>query len=504
MDIGAGLERLSAMVELSDASTTVEMPRLHAGLLVGGTAVIGAIFWLILLNPRGPITLVLIGAITLAAVWKARLLTRQDPIWLGFVLLLCELLSPCAFVPDRVRPIATYGLTLLFCLPAIPILWRIWKGPRSDFKLYLIYFGWCLVTITYAMAPKFALGHLLRSLFMFAGIAMVSLRARQTDNVQRVIRCMMLACIVVTLATAVAAVVLPHSITWGTELQQSGPNADDVDEVDRFQGPFDNPSRLGELALVTVGLILTYFEFAKQRERIFLTVAALMAVGLTALADSRSGLIALAIGGSFYAFWKYRLRGLMVLTVASVLVAGVLIIGGPAIAPYIWRGDVWTLTGRTDIWPFVIHEIVAKPITGYGYQMAGEILTSRFFPVWWGPFGEGVHNSVHNGYLAHMVGVGIPAFIFWLFIMLHPWFSLFRQADDPWRLKRVFFFIVIPVLIVNFDEEMISECLGPSGFLFAMTWALAEQYRLTRIRQKAMAWRRSLQNVPAAVAALRS
>ena len=88
--------------------------------------------------------------------------------------------------------------------------------------------------------------------------------------------------------------------------------------------------------------------------------------------------------------------------------------------------------------------------------------------------------------------------------LLHPWFSLFRQPEDPWRLKRIFFFIVIPVLLANLDEEMINECLGPSGFLFVMVWALAEQYRLTALRQKFASRRQAVRTSPAAIAALRS
>ncbi|HJU10804.1 MAG TPA: O-antigen ligase family protein, partial [Candidatus Binataceae bacterium] len=413
------------MLELTDISTASDRSRLQELMLITGAGVIGALVLLIVRNPLGPITFVLVGVMALIALTRAWVLSRRDPIWLGFVLLIWELLSACVFVPDKLRPIISYGLTFLFCFPAIPIVWRIWKT-KSNFRLYLVYFGWCLVTVTYSLARTFSFAHLIRSCLMFAGITLCSLQARKTGNIHRTIRYLMLACIVVTVAAALAAVILPHSITWGTELRQSGPKPEDVDAVARFQGPFDNPSRLGELALVTIGLILTYFEFADRKQRILLIGAAILALWLTILADSRSGILALIIGSCVYAVWRYRLKGLMVLIGLSMLGGAGLMWAGPAVAPYIWRGDVWTITGRTDMWPFVIQQIAAKPITGYGYKTAGEILMSRFFPLWWGPYQEGVHNSVHNGYLAQMVGVGIPAFIFWMYIMLQPWFSLFR------------------------------------------------------------------------------
>jgi hypothetical protein len=467
---------------------------------------IGAITLLtIVQNPFGPLSFILVGIITIAVLCKAWLVTRRDPIWLAFVLMLFELLSPCFFLTDRIRPIASYGLTLLFCFPAIPIIWQVWKGRSSGFKLYLIYFGWCLITITYSLAPLFSIARMVRSLLFFSAITMCSLQAKEAGAIQRLLRSLMLACIVVTLATAATAVVLPHSVTWGAVVQQNGSsmNSEDQDEeaVDRFQGPFDGPSRLGELALVTVGLILTYFEYATRKERIVLGSIAILAVGLEGLADSRSSFVALAIGCGLYACWRYRLKGLLAVTAVSGLaVLGLMFVGNN---PYIWRGDVWTVTGRVDMWPFVLQQIAHKPITGYGYAVGGAIFDSRYFPVWWGPYNEGPRSSIHNGYLQHMVEVGIPATMFWLFIVLRPWFALFRQTDDRSRIKRILFFVVIPLLLVNLDEEMLGDGAGPSGFLFAMVWAVAEQHRLAAIYHAAMARRQALRDLPGAAAALR-
>ncbi len=102
-----------------------------------------------------------------------------------------------------------------------------------------------------------------------------------------------------------------------------------------------------------------------------------------------------------------------------------------------------------------------------------------------------------------MVGVGIPATIFWIFIMFRPWLTVFRQSEDPWRLKRMLFFLVIPLLFVNMDESMINDCAGPAGLLFAAVWAVAEQYRLVVSRRAATVDRQALQDLPAAATALR-
>src|SRR5689334_2666644 len=179
------------MIEVTDASTNIGTPRLQEGMLVAGAAAIGAVLLLIFKNPLGPVTFVFAGVMALIAVSKAWLLSRRDPIWLAFVLLLWELSSAYVFVPDKLRPIASYGLTLLFCFPAIPILWRVCKSSTSNFRLYSIYFVWCLVTVTYSLAPAFSFAHLTRSVLMFAGIVLCSLQARPTGNIHRIIKYLM-------------------------------------------------------------------------------------------------------------------------------------------------------------------------------------------------------------------------------------------------------------------------------------------------------------------------
>jgi O-antigen ligase len=264
------------------------------------------------------------------------------------------------------------------------------------------------------------------------------------------------------------------------------------------------PNQVGELVLVTIGLILTCFEFASLKERIVLGSIAIMTLSLTVMADSRSDLVALAIGSIFYVCWRYRLKGVVAIGVMSVVAALGLTVMGSDLAHYIWRGDVWTLTGRTDVWHFTMREIAAKPLTGYGYQTGGAIFASRYFPLWWGPWDEGPRSSIHNGYLSSMAGIGIPGTIFWLFIVLRPWIGIFREPEDPWRLKRLLFFVVIPMLVMNIDESMIDDCAGASGFLFTVVWAVAEQHRLTAIRRAAMTRTGGLLSLPPAVVALLS
>jgi len=171
---------------------------------------------------------------------------------------------------------------------------------------------------------------------------------------------------------------------------------------------------------------------------------------------------------------------------------------------YVGR-DVTTLTGRTDIWLYILQRIREQPILGYGYETAGAVYESRYFPIWWGPWDMGPHSSLHNGYLGHLIGVGIPATVLWLYVVLRTWIFVLRQPDDPWNLKPVFFLIVVPILINNMSEQMLGDFGGGLvALLFGLTWAIAERYRLLALRRREADRAAALAALPRAVSALAS
>jgi O-antigen ligase len=236
--------------------------------------------------------------------------------------------------------------------------------------------------------------------------------------------------------------------------------------------------------IITVGPALLYWQKAKGAHKVLLAMMILVAMGCAALADSRSPFIGLGVGCVLYVLWKYRLRGALALGLMVVLGIAIAPLFGQNLADYLRRGDVTTLTGRTELWQFIISAIKANPILGYGYQTAGAIFGSKYFPIWWGPWDQGPQSSTHNEYLNHMLGVGVPATLFWLFIIIRPWVSIFREKEDPWNLKATALLIAVPTLIYNLTEAAIGDFTGILGVLFGLVWVVAEKYRITMIAHR--------------------
>lgn len=421
----------------------------------------------------------------LLAVFYCLPYVMQHRDWLVCPLILIFLINGVSFFTPAARAGFHYGMLALFCLPVAASALRSDIFRSGGFRLYTIYFLWAAATIIYSLAPEYSLARLGEGFLILLALTAIALDVRDADDVMRLLAHFLVGGGVVLALVAASAVVLPHSLTWLSplesftleEIRQAQKLGLTVYGVDRFRGLLGGPNDIGELMLILVGPAMVCWRTAARGRRALLAALIIVAVSLAALADSRSPFVALTVGGMLYSAWRWRARGIALLATAAT--AGVLIAyihGG--LGAYVARGNVSTLTGRTEIWAFAVREIERRPILGYGYEVSGAIFESRYFPIWWGPWDLGPHSSLHDGYLDHAVGVGVPATLLWLYIILRPWVFVLRQPDDPWNLKPIFLLIVIPILVNNLTEELLGDFIGSVGVLFGLTWVLAERYRL--------------------------
>ena len=122
---------------------------------------------------------------------------------------------------------------------------------------------------------------------------------------------------------------------------------------------------------------------------------------------------------------------------------------------------------------------------GYGYEVEGQILSSQYFPGWDAVWSLGYQSSLHDGYVSRAVSLGIPALLFWLFIILRPTISCFLRDGDPWKLRSMAPLAILPVLILDFTESVV-DFRSFAGILLALAWAMLERERLFAREQAAM------------------
>ena len=103
-------------------------------------------------------------------------------------------------------------------------------------------------------------------------------------------------------------------------------------------------------------------------------------------------------------------------------------------------------TGRYHLWSRAIELIMASPLIGYG-RISGDYIIA-----WGGVF------SSHNVILEMMLYGGIPAFIFWLNILV----ICFKKSDKiiDFKLRRILILTVFIILIsLAMESKVHSEFL---------------------------------------------
>jgi O-antigen ligase len=474
-------------------------------------AIVAAVALAVLANPRGSVTIALAGGLGLVGVVAAFVYTVRHRDAVIIALLLTEMLSANVFMPAGVSTATRYALNFIFCAPLVPVLWRsglIWQG---SFRLLLVYFAWCLITVTYSLVPIYSLGRLFSSLLLISAVCVLAFEVSGKEDIARLLRNFFIGCSILVALLAASYVLLPHDITFASPeaLDVNGnPIPGMISEssggISRFVGIFTQPNEVGSLVLVTIAVGVAYWMSATRRVKVGMAAIMTTALVLGVLSDSRSSMGAMVIGVSLFFLWKYRWRAILVGSGAFLVAAFVLVMMFSNARTYIERGDVSTLTGRTEVWSYAIEQVKESPLLGYGYQVEGAIYDLRYFPIWYGPWDEGPRSSIHENYLGHMVGVGIPATLLWLFVLLRPWVALFRGDEDPWGLKPLALLIVIPCLIVNFAESSAGDGSYCDGLIFMLCWAIAERARMQALETAKREQEMTLSQMSPAAAAIAS
>ena len=456
-------------------------------------------------------TLILLfgGPAALLGIGFGAFYTARHETWLILPLSLLFLLIEVAFLGETTRGLLHYSALALFCVPVLSKVWRSEIFHTGGFRLYSLYFLWAGITAFYSLAPEYSVIRLAQSILLLFAVTACALTVENADGARRLIAGFLAACGLILIALGFAIIAMPHSLIWLTpaesftpdELAEMARQGISVYGIERFRGFLDNPNQIGGLMVVAVGAAVVCWPGSSRRRQLLLALILLASIAFAFLADARSSFVAVAVGSGLYAVWKWGARGGFLFAAGIGVVAVTALCLDPGVLDYMER-DVGSLTGRTELWAFVVQRIKERPIVGYGYETSGVLFLRRDFPLWWGPWDLGPHSSLHNGYLDHAVGIGIPATLLWLFIVLQPWIFLFRQPTDPWNLKPSFFLIVVPILIYNFTEALLGDFAGSVALLFGLVWAIGERYRLFALERAEAERREASAKLPRAVAAV--
>jgi len=205
-----------------------------------------------------------------------------------------------------------------------------------------------------------------------------------------------------------------------------------------------------------------------------LTIAGLVCAGLT-----QSRLPPLAMFASVLAFIAYRRGGWMMMVPTLTIIIGLVLLlesmgGFAAMLPadllslFARSGhsvEILSLSGRLEIWPYVIDRITEAPLLGHGY--ASGMMLFKGFVRW-------KITHAHNMYLQSLLYLGAVGFALMIVLLMTQW-KLFLVSPRPVR-----DILLIYVCLKGMTEQSLL-CNMPTGTV--AVWMVTVGYA-------ALAWQR--------------
>jgi exopolysaccharide production protein ExoQ len=140
-----------------------------------------------------------------------------------------------------------------------------------------------------------------------------------------------------------------------------------------------------------------------------------------------------------------------------------------------------TLTGRTDLWPYVIDAVLEQPMLGWGLTAFWSPLNPRAAEVssmvGWG-FSV---PEAHNGLLELLLDVGIVGTAFFLFLWLRNLVMAVKCMNGPAAgigVSSLLF--LIGVLLIGVSEQVLVTAEGPTAQFFLLGFMCEKELWLAR------------------------
>ncbi|WP_112662532.1 O-antigen ligase family protein [Microvirga flavescens] len=179
----------------------------------------------------------------------------------------------------------------------------------------------------------------------------------------------------------------------------------------RFRGLAGHPNVLGQQVGIFIVLVIISFRRQLISKSAF---AALLLFGVLVLlaAQSRTALIAVGAAGAVVFFRKSPLGPIVVFLAALALAILLLIIavgGGELIKEFLGSfsrtglsDEVFTLTGRTEIWGVALERLLERPLFGWGFNGTEDLIARSVRANF-----TGTAINTHNMFLQSLLSLGI-------------------------------------------------------------------------------------------------
>ena len=269
--------------------------------------------------------------------------------------------------------------------------------------------------------------------------------------------------------SAIASIVLPHDGSVG------------------FDGVFVTKNLLGQ-AMATGALATLHGIRRAQRGYLGRLCMLVVFVAMAYASKSTSALlVALLFCGisGFDNLWRKGGASRMTGVVLAVVLAPVLIVAVAAPDTFLEMiGKDPTLTGRTEVWTYVIQDIWMKPFLGWGYYVFWEGSNPYAAEI-----SDAVHWTVvtaHNGVLEFLLNIGVVGTALFAFILIRTMVLAVRCLRTPEQaLAMSTISCCIGILLIGVSESVLLTSTQSSTSVMFITGLMCERafYVAKRLRR---------------------
>jgi O-antigen ligase len=342
----------------------------------------------------------------------------------------------------------TKALNLLAIVVSIVLfLWGAQKprSPRLNRALPLTAAGLLISSYFWSAAPDTTLTRSMAYLFVVVGAIGIA-KILDADEVMRLTA--LLAGI--SAALSLLLIFLPRAA---------------VVTGDDFRGLFDHKNVLGQAMAIGVLAGLHGLRIRRRRRLVPITVT-LLCMFVAFLSKSDTSLlvifafIILHMVGTLYIRGGSRRMISICLTIVIVPIFIVLMMNVDLILTFLEKEP--TLTGRTDLWPYLIEYIYQRPWLGWGFtafwQPSNAAAAEVSAMVGWGF----VSTEAHNGLLQLLLDVGILGTALFLYLWLRNLIMAVRCMNGPApEIGVSALLLLIGILLNGLTEQVLST---PNGW----------------------------------------
>jgi O-antigen ligase len=244
-----------------------------------------------------------------------------------------------------------------------------------------------------------------------------------------------------------------------------------------FRGVFPQKNPLGQ-AMAMGALASLHGLLTSRRRRLFRIITIVAVILMTIRANSTTSLLTIAL---------FIILGLLMKVMhkrkssAYIVKIGALVVAAPLALIAIFdqgtlltmMGKDETLTGRTDIWGYVIPDIYQRPLLGWGYAAFWTTENPAAWKIsnilrWWVP-------QAHNGALEILLSVGLVGLVFYVFLLGRTWsLSIKSMRTTDRQMGVTCLLLCVGIIVVGVSENVLLYT-GAITFVFFITGFYCER-----------------------------